>query len=572
MNKYLQRFLLFVIPFFIQLSILIFYIIPGGFAIYGSNDDALIASFSVDQSIGSDSDNWVFIKSLLSMPATLLQQALPSLGVFGFILALTIITAISSVFPLIYFVNNLITKILLIVTLSLTLSIFFLFSTISPTYTGAAMYAGASGFAILLFLIRSNTKNNADLLVLASFLLALSYLIRLESFLLSLGFFLVILIIDLVFFKNFNIDKQIAKIPSIFLIVIFLSNLVLETINYNDKNWQEYIQLNDLRHSIQLRTAEYDLENHISDLNWSKYDYTMFRKFSLADPQKLNLESMQTAVAATESTRGIKALTSANIKNEIIFINYSYTTLRWVFAIILLGLAALFVGLGVKNLIFLFYSVVVVLLSFMINFIFATSYHLPYRLTFNFIYVALVAILVIAVSEFSKLVNNDRKYQLLFVLIIFLLSLTFYQTVPHELDNKIRYQKIDIEIFKKQKVALANLDSSVIYVGTGSRVEYHRQNPYKPYENPSVNGNLIIIGWHNLSPTWNTTVRRSGIDPNRFHQEFLKNEKLFWIDDEGSLEMLKGFYEQYASGAVVIDDQGAFGKDFYRILKITETK
>jgi hypothetical protein len=572
MNKYLQRILLFLIPFFIQLSILIFYIIPGNFAIYGSNDDALIASFSVDQSIGSDSDNWIFIKSLLSMPATLLQQVFPSIGVFGLVLALTIIIAISSIFSLIYFVDNQINKIFLIVTLSLTLSIFFLFSIIAPTYTGAAMYAGASGFAILLFLIRSNTKNNADLLLLASFLLALSYLIRLESFLLTFGFFLVILIIDFLFFKNFTIDRQTVKIPSIFLILVFFSNLLLETVNYKDENWQEYSQLNELRHSIQLRTAEYDLENHISDLNWSKYDYSMFRKFSLADPQKLNVVSLQTALDATESTRGIKALTSANIKNETIFINYSYSSLYWVLVIILFAFAALFVGLGVKNLIFLFYFVVVVLLSFLINFIFATSYHLPYRLTFNFIYIALVAMLVIAISEFSKIVNNKRTYELLFLMITFLLTLNFYQTVPKEFNARTDYQKIDIEIFKKQKVALANLDSNVIYVGTGSRVEYHRQNPYKPYENPGVDGNLIIIGWHNLSPIWNTTVSRSGIDPNRFHQEFLKNEKLFWIDDEGSLEMLKGFYEQYASGAVVIDDQGAFGKDFYRILKITETK
>jgi hypothetical protein len=51
-NKYLQRMLLFLIPFLVQVAILIFYVIPGRFAIYGSNDDSLIASFSVDDQIG----------------------------------------------------------------------------------------------------------------------------------------------------------------------------------------------------------------------------------------------------------------------------------------------------------------------------------------------------------------------------------------------------------------------------------------------------------------------------------------------------------------------------------------
>jgi len=564
--------LLFLIPFVIQLSILFLVIIPGKFAVYGSNDDALIASFSVDNSLGTNSDNWIFIQSLLSMPATFLQQIFPSIGVFGFILALTIIISISSIFTLIYFVEIRFNKIVFIIILSVTLSIFFMFSIIAPTYTGAAIYSGTSGFAILFFLIRSKSKNNNDLLVLASLLLSLSYLIRVESFLLTFGFFLVIIIFDILLFRNLNKDIQILKIPGIFLILVFLFNFMLEHINYNDNKWADYIALNDHRHSIQLRTAEYDLENHLTDLNWSEYDYLMFRKFSLADPLKLNENSLQIAVNSTESTRGISALTSANLKNEIIFINYSYSNFHWIFFIILFATATFFVGLRLKNFVFILHTILILFLSFFINFVFAVSYHLPDRLTFNFIYIGLVAILVLAISEFSKLKNEKLSYNIFLLFMTSLLVFTVFQSFPKEFNARAESQKSNIEISALQSRALNQNNKDALYVGTGSRLRYQWQDPYRAYKNLSSNDNLIIIGWHNLSPIWDTQVTDKGIDPNKFHQEFLKNEDLYWIDDVGALEGLQGFYQQYSKNSVVIDDQGFLGTDFYRVYKVTEIK
>ena len=216
--------LLFLIPFLVQVAILIFYVIPGKFAVYGSNDDGLIASFSVDNSLSTDKDNWIFIKSLISMPVTLLQEMFPSIGMYGLLLAGTIIISISAIFPLVYFVSRIYIKVLLIVIIAVTFSIFFMFSIIAPTYTGAAIYAGASGFAILLFLFRNNSKNNLDLLILASLLLSISYLIRLESFLLTFGFFLSIFIFHLILSKQFNHNRQIVIIPGMFLFFVFIIN------------------------------------------------------------------------------------------------------------------------------------------------------------------------------------------------------------------------------------------------------------------------------------------------------------------------------------------------------------
>lgn len=561
--------LFFLIPFVIQVLILFFYVIPGEFAIYGSNDDGLIASFSVDRSLNMDSDNWIFIKSLLSIPATLLQQALPSAGVFGFILAITVILSISSIFPLVYFVNSTLHKILLLVIMSIILSIFFLFSMLAPTYTGAALYSGASGFAIILFLLRSNTKYNSDLLILAGFLLSLSYLIRLESFLLTLGFFLVLIVFDLVVFKKPNKDINIFGIPSIFLVVVFCLNFLLEQANYNDEKWRDYLELNEQRHSIQLRTAEYEMENHISKFDWSKYDYSMFRKFSLADPQKLNKESLQIAYDATGSTRGLEALISANFKNEIIFINYSYSNFYWIFTLIFFAFVALFVGLGSKNLIFLFYSLLIILLSLLINYIFAVSYHLPDRLTFNFIYLALIGFLVLSLSEYSKIKNGKRFNNILFLLMTFLLSINAFQSIPKEFNARAESQKLNIEIFRQQSKILERSNENAIYVGTGSRLRYQWQDPYRAYENMSMGGKALLVGWHNLSPIWTNQVSQLSLNPKEFHQEFINNANLYWIDDESAMEGLQGFFQQYSQEPIVIEDKGSIGSDFYRIFKIS---
>ena len=564
--------LLFLIPFLVQVSILIFYVIPGKIAIYGANDDSLMASFSVDEQIGKNSDNWIFIKSLLSMPATLLQQIIPEVSIYGLILAFTVIISISAIFPLVNFVKKTEIKIILILILSCVFSIFFIFSVIAPTYTGAAIFSGASGFAILFFLTRINERKNIDLLILTSVLLSLSYLIRFESFILSFGFFSFLIFIDLIIFRNFKNTLFTIKVPSFILLIIFLLNLVMEQINYSGDDWDQYLSLNDSRHSIQLRTAEYVLVDHLEQLDWSESDYLMFRKFSLADPVKINAETLQSAVNVTSYTRGIDAVVSANIKNELVFINYSYSSFYWLIIIILFAISAIFVGLGLKNLFFLFYTTIILAISVLINYVFAVSYHLPYRLTFNFIFLFVVAILVVAISEYSRQSEQSRSYTILLFLMTALLSVSVVQTLPKEFEARVEYQIRDKVLFNLQQSKLSESEVDMVFVGTGSRLLYQMQDPYRAYQGISNEANFIFIGWHSLSPIWNTQVLQKGLDPNKFHQEFLENKNLYWIDDEGAIPLLKDFYQQYTTEEVIVEDMGYLGSEFYRILKISTQK
>lgn len=564
--------LLFLIPFLVQVAILVFYVIPGKIAIYGSNDDSLLASFSVDDQIGKNSDNWIFIKSLLSMPVTLLQQIIPEVSIYGLVLAFTVIISISAIFPLVNFVKKTEIKITLILILSCVFSIFFIFSVIAPTYTGAAIFSGASGFAILFFLTRIKERKNIDLLILTSVLLSLSYLIRFESFLLSFGFFALLIFIDLIIFRDFKNTLVTMKVPSFILLTIFLLNLVTEQINYSGDDWDQYLALNDSRHSIQLRTAEYVLVDHLEQLDWSESDYLMFKKFSLADPVKINADTLQSAVNVTSYTRGIDAVVSANIKNELVFINYSYSSFYWLIIIILFAIGAIFVGLGRKNLFFLFYTTIILAISILINYVFAVSYHLPYRLTFNFIFLFVVAILVVAISEYSRQSEQSHSYTVLLFLMTALLSISVIQTLPKEFEARVEYQIRDKVLFNLQQSKLSESEVDMVFVGTGSRLLYQMQDPYRAYQGISNKSNFIFIGWHSLSPIWNTQVLQKGIGPNKFHQEFLENENLYWIDDEGAIPLLKDFYQQYTTKEVIIEDMGYLGSEFYRILKISTQK
>jgi len=572
MNINAKRFLWFFTPFVIQISILFFYVIPKRIAIYGSNDDALIASFSVDQSLGVDSDNWIFIKSLLSIPSTYMQKLFPSIGIYGLVLALTIIISISALFPLLSFLNSKYLRYNYLLILSVVTFVFFIVAILNPTYTGAALFSGASGFAIIFFLIRTEVKNPIDLLVLSSVLISLSYLIRAESFLLTLGFFSILILFELLVLKKSFLILHILKVPLIFFAIIFSTNLIFDKVNYSGNDWQEYLALNDLRHSIQLRTAEYALEDHLSEMGWSQHDYIMFKKFSLADPEKLNSSTLKIAVEVSESSRGLQAIASANVKNELIFIKYSYSPLNWLLLLLFFTVIALFVGLAINNLIFLLYLILISFLGLAINYVFAVSYHFPERLTFNVLFMIVTAIFIIAISEGIKLDSILPIYKYISATMTLLLFFVVLQVFPTEYSKRTLGNKDKLENFNLQNKTLAASEEFSVFLGTGSRLMFQWQDPYRSYKNLDPREKIIIIGWHNFSPIWNTLVTEKGLDPTKLHQNVLEQENLRWVDNEGARELLEAFHEQYADGSVAVEDLGQLGNDFYRIFKISEIK
>lgn len=563
---------LILIPFAFQTLILFFYIFPSRIAIYGSNDDALIASFSTDNDLERDGDNWVFIKSLLSIPATLLQKYFSTVGVYGLVLAFTVILSISSLFILIFFIKSNFLKIVFLVILIVMAIIYSSISLINPTYTGAAIFSGASGFAILFFLFKTDSTPALDVAILSGFLLTLSFLIRAESFYLTFGFFLVLLIFEATIVKKGKFSLAALKVPIIFFGTFFIFNLFLDQNNYSDQEWQNYSELNDYRHSIQLRSAEYVLENHLEYLEWSESDNAMFRKFSLADPEKLNVNSLSRAIEVSANTRGVSAIRNANLKNELIFIKYSYNNLHWLVGLTLLMGAALLVSLALNNFLYTLYFILIIAISLSINYIFAVSYHLPERLIFNFLFLVSAALFTLAIAEGMKIQFLSLPYKSLTTFMVLLFIAATAQVVPTDLEKRVSGNKDKLENFKLQRDSILSFDQNAVFIGTGSTIHFQWQDPYRRYENIDTREKLIFVGWHNFSPIWNKALLEKGVSPELLHQTVITNDDFYWIDDTGAIPLLENFYGQYSQSAVSIEDLGSLGTDFYRIFKISTQK
>jgi len=159
-NTYSKRAVYFIASFLVQTLILFLVIIKNNYAVYGSNDDALIANFSIDSNSGTDRDNWISINSLISIPLTFLQKYLGDFGIYGIFLATINIISISALFSLITFVSDRSLRKIFFIFASLMLILFSFISLLNPTYTGSAIFAGAVGFGLLLFALSVKAKPN----------------------------------------------------------------------------------------------------------------------------------------------------------------------------------------------------------------------------------------------------------------------------------------------------------------------------------------------------------------------------------------------------------------------------
>ena len=578
MKTLVSRLLLFLIPFLVQAYLVFFYLLPKKLAVYGTNDDALIASFSTDPELGLDKDNWIFIKSLFSIPATYLQEFFPGLGVYGVLIALTIILSTSAFYLLFYFVPTNFLKLTYIVVYTIVVIVFGSIALINPTYTGAAIFSGAIGFALLLFTIISGKSRTIDLSILGTVLIGLSYLIRTESFLLTLGFYLILFGFYFLVNRKLKINFIKLIVPSLLFMLVFLINFGLDRNNYRSVEWQEFLNLNDLRHSLQLRTAEYYLDENLNQVDWSEENFDMFQKFSLFDDKILNQENLIKLVKASDSTRGPTSILNANISNELNFIQWSYFTyggFDWILQLIVFLIFALIVTLGRRSINLVFYLLSIILISISFNLVFAVSYHLPPRLTFNFLFLVAISVMIMAISEVIKLESTSFPYKILSSLTTTALILFTYSQFPDEINAKIEVNKNDLKIFDSQENAVNELQTQnpeITLVGTGSRIVYYYQNPYKILKNVNSSDQLVISGWHNLSPISDKKISTQGFSSENFHEEILNNSNIYWIDSENAQELLQKYFQQYSASKVTVEDMGFLGDPFFRIYKISTQK
>jgi hypothetical protein len=321
------------------------------------------------------------------------------INVYSWILIFSVFFSFSLLTLNFFLINQVKAKVLFLLWILLGYIIFVPWFSVSPTYTGAAVFLGASGFATLYFTIKKHSNKLLDLNIYAGIAISLSFLIRTESFALAFLLFLIMTSWLLVLKEKIYFKSLIS--PIVILLIVLTSNFILDKLNYENESWDYYLELNQLRHSIQLRAPEKNIELIATNINWTQEDFVMFRKFSLIDQDKFNTDALEIIMSESRFDRGVFGLLRADPSSKYSYILNSYKPFIWIiFFLIFIAIASLAL---VKNLRTHFYSLLVLFLTFSaVSYLLAASYQLPERITFNFLFLVYAFLLSsVFLNEFN---------------------------------------------------------------------------------------------------------------------------------------------------------------------------
>ena len=239
----------------IQMALLTFWLFRAKSAIYGTNDDSLLASIVAGQLTGQINPRLIFIQPIISYPIAWLEVILPTLSGYSFFLIFCTTLSFSSVVA-VFKIDRKLTTINIVIWTILS-TVFQSWFAINPTYTGASLFAaGASAFH-LNYIFNNQGKKNLEIIRLNYFLgalfLILCYGIRKEG---VYVLFLLVIPTVILKFKNILLKKSLTFYFIVPIIVTYVINQFLVNILYSQDKWVTYMDLNESRHKIQLRAPE----------------------------------------------------------------------------------------------------------------------------------------------------------------------------------------------------------------------------------------------------------------------------------------------------------------------------
>jgi hypothetical protein len=162
-----------------QIAYLYFLLPIAKVAVYGTNDDALISSISNGQLTGNPNGHLIFLNPLISYPISWLQQFNNDINLYIYFLTFVVTISFATVLGLIQIKHHLSfqTRVISLILWSLSSVTFISWFSLSPTYTGASIFAaGASAcFAFMYFSNEAKSEKN-KYLILALFLILLNQL------------------------------------------------------------------------------------------------------------------------------------------------------------------------------------------------------------------------------------------------------------------------------------------------------------------------------------------------------------------------------------------------------------
>jgi hypothetical protein len=325
-----------------QLVILLSWLSIGKSAIYGTNDDSLISSISSGQLTGAPDPHLIFIQPLISYPIAWLETILTSYSGYSIFLIMVTTFSYTLIFSLLISSRRL--NIINTTFWFLSNLIFQSWYSLNPTYTGASLFAAgaASGF-ILFYILRQEEQPKyfiKFILIISSLLTFLCFGIRKEGI-----YILLILVIPVILLNTKYLlrDKKNLLYFILPFIGLLIANSAISQSMYKNANWEEFTNMNNLRHQIQLRSPEVEIVNKLDQLGWTKETYVMFTRFSLLDNKQMNSEKMQMILTLTNKSIGPRSLFSTNPEAIFKLVKEAFNPWTWIIKYI--ALILLFAGL-----------------------------------------------------------------------------------------------------------------------------------------------------------------------------------------------------------------------------------
>ena len=555
-------------------TVFIYFFIPiSESAVYGTNDDALIASISNGQLTGQPNGYLVFLNPLISFPISWLQQIIPNANVYIYFLTFVVTLCFSVIFGFINSERNIHikNKVILSILWALSSITFTSWFALSPTYTGASLFGIATSACFAYLFVSSTSKSKAyrdRFLLLFTFFLFISIAIRLESIYI-LAFYLIILFIQ----KNIRnriILKKFVVLTIISLTIILLS-FITERLTYNNSEWKAYYETNQLRHKIQLREPERKLESLYSEVGWDKNTYDLFVRFILIDESKMNSQNLSKVLEITEENSAQKFVQNFSF-NQLIE-NTKLAFAPWTWIVMLFGLSVLLTILNIfqkSKVLEYAFQVLFFFLGIPVLFLYlSSSYHLPERISVNLLGGLSLILVTLSAISFQNIKKPSVLISSLQILILLAGSFMYLNRFQIELDARQDLYKTWRSIGTQQQQSLSSLPENTKVIGTASSIKSDWQNPYSLFKSLDQRNLTFVLGWHNLSPVWQKGAQNIGLSTDDLFEN-LQSPNVLWATNKDDFQTIQEYFTIKLNKQITLEDLGPIGYDQYHLYKVQE--
>lgn len=559
----------------VQIAYLYFVLPIPKFAVYGTNDDAIISSISNGQLTGNPDGHLIFLNPIISFPISWLQHFSSQINLYIYFLTFVVTLSFSTVFGLTQIRGNISFKnrAISFALWALSCVTFVSWFSLSPTYTGASLFAaGASVCFVFMYLSyekkQDPIKNISFFLFLIMFFTSVS--IRLESFYIFI-FFVVILLIPKYFFNKIDVRNFALILLSSFLII--LTNIVVEKVVYNQNGWKEFYETNQLRHKIQLREPERKLESSYIEIGWDKNTYDLFESFILIDRNKMNSENLQRILDVTSENQTIKFLQSISFSKIIDNTKLAFAPWTWLVMLFILIMTISFLNLSKRPKVWEFFAqLALIATAIPLLFLYlATSYHLPERISVNLLGGLVLILITISTQNIQVNINSKKILDISQILILIVGSILYLQRFQIELKARQDLYLTWRNIGDQQRNFLSSLPDDVKVIGTASSIKSDWQNPYSNFQSLDKRNKTFVLGWHNLSPIWTAGINRLNFTKDYLFENLVGNN-VYWVINKDDYLLIKEHLSIKLEKEISIADLGPIGFDQSHYYQLSETE